>query len=82
MIVWQFVQNQRDSLIAQGVLTEAELDELAAAVKHHMEDPATLVMSHLYIQFWGRKPTGESLPYVALSGLACRSLWRSLVKRW
>jgi len=56
MILWQFVQNLRDRLIAQGVLAEAELDELAAALQRHLEDPDTLVMSHLYIQVWGRKP--------------------------
>jgi SAM-dependent methyltransferase len=58
MILWQFVQNLRDRLIAQGVLAEAELDELAAALQRHLEDPHTLVMSHLYIQVWGRKPVG------------------------
>jgi hypothetical protein len=41
--------------IAQGVLGEAELDELSAALKHHLEDPDTLVVSHLYVQAWGRK---------------------------
>jgi hypothetical protein len=38
------------------VLGEAELDELSAALKHHLEDPDTLVVSHLYVQVWGRKP--------------------------
>jgi len=56
MILWQFVQNLRDRLIAQGVLAAAELDDLAAALQQHLEDPNTLVMSHLYIQVWGCKP--------------------------
>jgi SAM-dependent methyltransferase len=58
MILWQFVQNLRDRLIAQGVLAAAELDDLSAALQRHLEDPNTLVMSHLYVQVWGRKPTG------------------------
>jgi SAM-dependent methyltransferase len=56
MILWQFVQNLRERLIAQAVLSEVELDELAAGLKHHLEDPNTLVVSHLYLQVWGRKP--------------------------
>jgi SAM-dependent methyltransferase len=58
MILWQFAQNLRERLIAQEVLGEAELDELSAALKHHLEDPDTLVVSHLYVQVWGRKPAG------------------------
>jgi SAM-dependent methyltransferase len=58
MILWQFVGNLRDRLIAQGILSAAKLDELADALKHHIENPDTLVMSHLYVQVWGRKPEG------------------------
>ena len=46
LILWQFVQNLRDRLIAQGVLADAELDELAAALQRHLEDTDTLAMSH------------------------------------
>jgi SAM-dependent methyltransferase len=56
MILWQFVQNLRERLIAQKVLAGAELDDLSAALKGHLEDPDTLVVSHLYVQVWGRKP--------------------------
>jgi hypothetical protein len=27
-----------------------------AEQERHLEDPNTLVMSHLYVQVWGRKP--------------------------
>lgn len=33
-----------------------ELDELTAVLKRHLEDPATLVVSSLFIQAWGRRP--------------------------
>jgi hypothetical protein len=56
LILVQFVENLRDRLLAQGLLAEAELDDLVEAIRHHLEDPATLVLSHLRFQAWGRKP--------------------------
>jgi SAM-dependent methyltransferase len=55
-ILVDFVENLRERLLAQGVLTEAELDELVASLKQHLADPDTLVVSHLFFQVWGRKP--------------------------
>jgi ubiquinone/menaquinone biosynthesis C-methylase UbiE len=55
MILWQFVENLRERLLAQEVLNAAELDELLATLKQHMEDPDTLVVSHLFFQVWGHK---------------------------
>jgi ubiquinone/menaquinone biosynthesis C-methylase UbiE len=51
-----FVDNLRERLFAQGLVTRDELDRLQATVRRHLEDPDTLVVSHLYIQAWGRKP--------------------------
>jgi ubiquinone/menaquinone biosynthesis C-methylase UbiE len=51
-----FVDNLRERLLAQGLVTRHELDNLQATVQRHIEDPDTLVVSHLYIQAWGRKP--------------------------
>jgi SAM-dependent methyltransferase len=51
-----FVDNLRERLIANGLITRHELDRLQAEVRRHLEDPDTLVVSHLYIQAWGRKP--------------------------
>lgn len=56
MILADFVENLRERLLAQGVLTEAELDDLLGALRQHLEDPNTLVVSHLFFQVWGRKP--------------------------
>jgi SAM-dependent methyltransferase len=60
MILVQFVVNLRERLLAQGLLAEAELVDLVAAVQHHLEDPETIVLSHLGFQVWGRKPVAET----------------------
>jgi hypothetical protein len=51
-----FVDNLRERLLAHGLIARPELDRLQAAVRRHVEDRNTLVVSHLYIQAWGRKP--------------------------
>ena len=56
MILLQFAENLRDRILAQGLIPEAEFIETTAALKLHLEDPATLVLSNLFIQAWGRKP--------------------------
>ena len=38
--------------------TEAALDEMTAALRRHFDDPATLMLSHLFMQVWGRKAGG------------------------
>jgi SAM-dependent methyltransferase len=56
MILVDFVENLRERLLAQGVLAETEMDDLLGALKRHLEDSDTLVVSHLFFQVWGRKP--------------------------
>jgi ubiquinone/menaquinone biosynthesis C-methylase UbiE len=58
MLHVQFAENLRERLLAFGLLAEAELTDLVEAVTRHLEDPDTLVVSHLYFQVWGRKPEG------------------------
>jgi len=55
-IFLDFIQNIRAEAIAEGFVTEAELDDLLAALRRHLDDPKTLVLSHLFFQAWGRKP--------------------------
>ena len=55
-ILLDFVQNVRDALVSEGFATEKELNELTRALKRHLDDPDTLVVSHLFFQVWGRKP--------------------------
>jgi hypothetical protein len=39
-----------------GLASVAELDELDAAARAHLEDPRTVVISGLLFLTWGRKP--------------------------
>ena len=56
-IFWQFLQNVRDRILEQELITESEFSELTAELKEHLERPDTLVVSHLFFQVWGRKPS-------------------------
>jgi hypothetical protein len=55
-ITLELVDNVASRWLAQGLTTESELAVLIASLRRHLEDPDTLVMSHLFVQAWGRKP--------------------------
>ena len=55
-IMFDFVENLSERLLAQKLIAERELDDLKSALKGHLEDPNTLVVSHLFFQAWGRTP--------------------------
>ncbi len=57
-IFWDFIANVRERLLAAGLVGEGELAELMDALRRHLDDPSTLVVSHLFFQVWGRKPAG------------------------
>ena len=40
-----------------GLCDERELAELDRAVREHLADPRTLMMPHLLVVAWGRKPS-------------------------
>jgi hypothetical protein len=42
--------------VAAGLISETGFAEAIEALESHLNDPATLVFSHLYVQAWGRKP--------------------------
>ncbi|WP_405090075.1 methyltransferase domain-containing protein [Micromonospora sp. NBC_01392] len=56
MVLADFAENLRDRLIASELITREEFDELHTALSSHLADPGTSVISHLYVQAWGRKP--------------------------
>ena len=56
-IFLHFLQNVRDQILDQGLITESEFSELTAELKQHLDRPDTLVVSHLFFQVWGRKPS-------------------------
>jgi SAM-dependent methyltransferase len=56
LVLADFAENLRDRLISSELITRAEFDGLHAALRQHLADPGTTVVSHLYVQAWGRKP--------------------------
>jgi ubiquinone/menaquinone biosynthesis C-methylase UbiE len=59
------VQSMRPQVLEMGLAMPAELDELDAAARAHLDDPYTVVMSGLLFLTWGRKPDHakhDSLP--------------------
>jgi ubiquinone/menaquinone biosynthesis C-methylase UbiE len=55
-IFLQFVNNLRDRIVSEGLISQGEFAESIASVERHLGEPETLVVSHLFIQAWGRKP--------------------------
>ena len=55
VVFWDFLQNVRDRVLKQKLITESEFDELTAELKEHLDRPPTLVVSRLFFQEWGRK---------------------------
>ena len=51
-----FVGNLRERLSDQALIAADELNALIDTVRAHIDDPTTTVVSHLFIQAWGRKP--------------------------
>jgi hypothetical protein len=50
------VRSIRPQVLEMGLASAADLDELDAAVRSHLTDPHTVVMSGLSFLTWGRKP--------------------------
>jgi SAM-dependent methyltransferase len=55
-ILCDFLENVRDRILAARLMTEAAFLERLAELKRHLDDTGTLVISHLFVQVWGRKP--------------------------
>ena len=55
-----FINNVRDPLIAGGFIAEAELAMHLDALEAHLARPDVLVVSHVFLQVWGRKPSERS----------------------
>jgi SAM-dependent methyltransferase len=50
------VRSMRPKILAAGIASERELDEVDQAVRGHLSDPDTLVMPNLLFLAWGRRP--------------------------
>jgi ubiquinone/menaquinone biosynthesis C-methylase UbiE len=56
-ILLDFVENLSERVVADKLVGEEELADLKAALRRDVDDPGTLVVSHLFFQAWGRKGT-------------------------
>jgi SAM-dependent methyltransferase len=68
-LIPDLVRSLRPVILAAGLIGESELAELDRAVRQHLADPRTLMMPHLTVAAWGRKPAGRPLVSAA-PGLA------------
>ncbi len=55
-IILDFAENLTERILADNLISEGELADLKTAIRLHLDDPGTLVVSHLWIQAWGHKP--------------------------
>jgi SAM-dependent methyltransferase len=56
MLLLDFVENARARLLESHLIGEPELNQLTDALKRHLENPETLVLSSVFIQAWGYVP--------------------------
>jgi SAM-dependent methyltransferase len=60
-ILCDFLENVRDRVLAESLMTQAAFDERLTELRCHLDDTDRLVISHLFVQVWGRKPTETSV---------------------
>jgi ubiquinone/menaquinone biosynthesis C-methylase UbiE len=54
-ILLDFVENLSGRLVETDTVVPDELEALKRSLRQHLDDPDTLVVSHLFLQAWGRK---------------------------
>jgi len=59
-ILLDLVQSMRSQVLELGLVSGAELDELDAAARAHLDDPHTVAMSHPFFLVSARKPVGSA----------------------
>ncbi len=55
-ILLDFLENVSERLVETGIASPTELEVLTDSLRRHLDDPDTLVVSHLFVQAWGHKP--------------------------
>ena len=55
-VIPDLVRSLHPVILGLGLAGERELAEVDAAVRAHLADPRTLIMPHLLVTAWGRKP--------------------------
>ena len=54
-ILLDFAENLGERILAEKLIEERELTDLKTALQRHIDNPGTLVVSHLFFQAWGSK---------------------------
>ena len=54
-ILLDFVENVSGRLVETGSVVPDELEALTRSLRQHLDDPDTVVVSHLFLQAWGHK---------------------------
>jgi hypothetical protein len=60
-ILCDFLENVRDRVLAEGLMTETEFHKRLTELRCHLDDTDRLVISHLFVQVWARKPPETSV---------------------
>ena len=60
-ILANLLRSMRPFVLEMGLASGAELKELDAAARAHLEDPCTVAVSGLFYLVWGRKPPGTEI---------------------
>ena len=55
-VIPDLVRSLHPVILSLGLAGERELADVDAAVRAHLADPRTLIMPHLLVTAWGRKP--------------------------
>jgi ubiquinone/menaquinone biosynthesis C-methylase UbiE len=55
-ILLDFADNLTERILEQGLVDESELTAMKTALRLHLDEPSTLVVSHTFFQVWGRTP--------------------------
>jgi hypothetical protein len=53
------VRSMRPQIVEMGLASEAELEELDAVARAHLDDPSTVAVFGLLFLAWGRKPADQ-----------------------
>jgi hypothetical protein len=54
------MRSMRAQVLEMGLAGAAELDELDAAGRAHLDDPRTVAVTGLLFLAWGRRPAGSA----------------------
>ena len=55
-VIPDLVHSLRPVIAELGLASDGEMNEVDRAVQRHLDDPDTLMMPHLLVAVWGRKP--------------------------